>query len=92
MILFYLPGSRGDIYSGLSLTNDVNSSKLHSSYFVISSNMADRCYRRLKVELVCYACANSVPVQFGANKYFLVRKLYQETGGHMLTPKFGRSG
>jgi len=43
---------------------------------------------RIKVWLV-HKCSSLFQCNFGLEKCFLVRKLYQKIGGHMLTPKIG---
>jgi hypothetical protein len=67
------------------------SNKLKSSYWTKSNKMVDRCYHPQKGETyLLQLCSTSFLCSFGAGKYFLVRKLYQETGGHMFTPKGGK--
>jgi hypothetical protein len=52
--------------------------------------MVDRYYRPLKGETyLLHLCSTLFLYSFGASKYFLVRKIYQETGGHMFVPKSG---
>jgi hypothetical protein len=69
----------------------IGSNKLKSSYWTKSSKMVDICYRPHKGETcLLHLCSASFLCSLGAGKYFLVRKLYQETGGYMFAPKSGK--
>jgi hypothetical protein len=72
------------VYSGLfhshKCINGIN--KLKSLYWTKSSKTIDRCYRTEKGDTcLLHLCSTSFLCSFGVGKYFLVRKLYQETEG-----------
>ena len=68
--------SRGCIYSGLS--------HLHKMTWPICNIVLLKARRDW-----CVGASHYSSAFLGFEKCFLVRKLYHETGGHMLTPKFG---
>jgi hypothetical protein len=66
--------------------------QLKSSYWTKSSKMVDRCYRPQKGETcLLHLCSTSFLCSFGAGKYFLVRKLYQDRRAYVRTQKWHNS-
>ena len=67
--------SRDNLYSGLSYLHQMTWS------YTLSSLKARGDW--------CVGASHCSSAFLGFEKCFLARKLYQETGGHMLTPKIG---